>query len=168
MRALCIVVDPPFLDDFLGFTDACEPVLVQAFLAISPVEAFDLGVLGRFAGVDEIKLDAVIISPSIHRVPAQFRSIINDQEIRVSLFKGHAFQHIDHPFSRQRQIHLDGWAFVRAVVFQVGRAKLAAISQRVTVKIERPALIGGNRAPGTLTRYLFAFGAPQDSVAQIG
>lgn len=47
VRALCVVVDPPFLDDFTGFTDAGEPMLVQAFLTVSPVEAFDIGVLGR-------------------------------------------------------------------------------------------------------------------------
>lgn len=83
MRALCVVVDPPFLDDFSGLTDAGEPVLVQAFLAISSVETFDIGVLGRFAGIDEIQLHAVIIGPSIQRAPAQFRAVINDQDIRV-------------------------------------------------------------------------------------
>ena len=84
MRTLCVIVDPPFFDDFSGLTNAGEPVLVQAFLAVSSVETFDIGVLGRFAGVDEIELDAVIISPSIQRAPAQFRAVINDQDIGVS------------------------------------------------------------------------------------
>ena len=76
MRTLCVVVDPPFLDDFTGFTDAGEPVLVQAFLAVSPVEAFDVGVLGRLPGVDEIQLNAMIIGPSIERAPAQFTEAV--------------------------------------------------------------------------------------------
>ena len=75
MRALRVVVDPPFFDDFLGLTDAGEPVLVQALLTVSPVGAFDIGVLGRFAGVDETELHAVIISPSIRRPPPQFRAV---------------------------------------------------------------------------------------------
>jgi len=75
VRAFCVVVDPPLLVDFAGLTDAGEPVLVQAFFTVSPVETFDIGVLGRFAGVDEIELDAVIIRPSIQRPPAQFRPI---------------------------------------------------------------------------------------------
>jgi hypothetical protein len=50
VRALRVVVDPPRCDDFSGLTDAGEPVLVQAFFAIPPVEAVDIGVLGRFAG----------------------------------------------------------------------------------------------------------------------
>lgn len=75
MRALRVVVDPPFFDDFLGLTYAGEPVLVQAFFTIPPVEAFDIGVLGRFAGVDETELNAVIISPPIEGAPPQFRAI---------------------------------------------------------------------------------------------
>ena len=46
VRALCVVIDPPVLDDFAGFTDAGEPMLVQAFLLVPSVEAFDIGVLG--------------------------------------------------------------------------------------------------------------------------
>ena len=139
-------------------------MLVQAFLTVSPVEAFDIGVLGRFAGVDEIELDAVIIGPSIQRPPAQFRAVIDDQDIGVSPLAGHAFQHLDHPLARQREIHLDGRAFARAVVFQIGRAELTAIGQRVAGEVERPALVGRNRAPGlftTLARDLLALGAAQ-------
>jgi hypothetical protein len=58
----------------------------------------------------------VIISPSIQRPPAQFRAVINDQDIGVSPFTGHAFQHLDHPLARQREVHLDGRTFARAVV----------------------------------------------------
>ena len=46
VRALRVVIDPPVFDDLAGLADAGEPVLVQAFLSISPVEAFDVGVLG--------------------------------------------------------------------------------------------------------------------------
>jgi hypothetical protein len=59
------MVDLPLLDDFFDFLDSCEPFLVQASLAIPPVEALDAGVLGGFAGVGELELDAVVICPSI-------------------------------------------------------------------------------------------------------
>jgi len=39
VRALCVIVVSPVLDDFSGLKDAGEPVLVQAFLAVSPVDA---------------------------------------------------------------------------------------------------------------------------------
>jgi hypothetical protein len=108
VRALRVVIDPPFLDDFAGFTDAGEPVLVQAVLAVSAVEALDVGVLGRFSGIDEIELDAMIIGPSIERAPAQFRAVIDDQDIGGSTLSGHAFQHLHDPLTRQREVHLDG------------------------------------------------------------
>lgn len=114
--------------------------------------------------VDEIQLDAVIICPSVQRPPAQFRAVIDDQDIGIAPFSGHTFQHLDHPLARQREIRLDGRTFARAVVFQIGRAELTAICQRVAGEVERPALVGRNRAPGPFTalaRDLLAFGAPQ-------
>ena len=84
MRALRVVIDPPVFDDLAGLVDAGEK-LVQALFAISAVAALDVGVLGRLAGIDEIQLDAVIIGPSIQRTPAQFRAVINDQDIGASV-----------------------------------------------------------------------------------
>lgn len=64
VRAFGVVIDPPVFNDLLRFADAGEPMLVQAFFAVPPVEAFDVGVLRRLAGVDEIELNAMIVSPS--------------------------------------------------------------------------------------------------------
>jgi hypothetical protein len=122
VRALHIVVDPPVFDDLAGLADAGEPVLVQAFLAVSAVETLDVGVLGRFAGIDEIQLDAVIIGPSVKRPPAQFRAVIDDQDIGISPLTGHALQHIDDPLARQRKIHFDRRALPGAVVLEIGGA----------------------------------------------
>jgi len=108
VRALRGVIDPPFLDDLVGLADVGEPVLVQAFFAVSPIETFDIGVRGRLAGVDEIQLDAMIIGPSVERAPAQFRAVVDDQDIGITPFSGHAFQHLHHPLFRQREVHLDG------------------------------------------------------------
>jgi hypothetical protein len=161
-----------------GLKDAGEPALVQAFLAVSAVEAFDIGVsrvgfggsensVGRCfpdKRIDEIELDAVIISPSIKRAPAQFRAVIHDQDIGVSPFTGHAFQHFHDPLARQRKIHLDRRALPGAIVLEVGGAELAAIGQRIAGEVERPALVGRDLAPGALTaltRNLFALGATQ-------
>ncbi len=70
-----VVVDPPVFDDFACFTDAREPVLVQAFLSEPAIEAFDVGILGRLAGINEVQLNALVISPRIKRPTAQFRAI---------------------------------------------------------------------------------------------
>ena len=164
VRSLRIVVDPPVFDDLAGFADAGEPMLVQALLSVAAIETLDVGVLRWLARVDEIQLDAVIIGPSIQRSPAQFRAIIDDQDIGVSSLTGHAFQHLDHPFSRQREIYLDRRALPGAVVLEVGSAELAAIGQSIAGEVERPTLVGRNRAPGALSplaRDLLALCAAQ-------
>jgi hypothetical protein len=53
MRTHGVEVDAPSLDQPLGFGDAGEPVLVQAFVTEVPVEAFDERVFDRLAGTDE-------------------------------------------------------------------------------------------------------------------
>ena len=57
---------------------------------------------------DETELDAMIIGPAVERAPAQFRAVIDDQDVGVSPLTGHAFQHVHDPLTRQREVHLDG------------------------------------------------------------
>ena len=82
--ALCIVVVPPIFDDFAGLPDAGELVLVEALLAVPAVEALDVGVLGRLAWVDEAELYPMIIGPSVAHTSAEFRAVVDDQDIRIS------------------------------------------------------------------------------------
>ena len=45
----------------------CEPMLVEALVAEPPVERFDVGVLGRLAGLDQARRDAPNVRPRQHR-----------------------------------------------------------------------------------------------------
>jgi len=80
VRALRVVIDPPVLDDLAGLADVGEPMLVQAFLAVSPVETWIQALWVEFGGsensvercfpderVDVIELDAMIIGSSVDR-----------------------------------------------------------------------------------------------------
>ena len=69
MRPLFVVVDTPLLDDSACLFERCEPMQVQAFFTQAAVEAFDIRVLRRLSGIDEVKLDTVIRRPSIERAP---------------------------------------------------------------------------------------------------
>jgi len=53
VRALLIVILPPAFDFSFGIAQAHEPVRIQAFIAQATVEAFNVSVLHRFAGLDE-------------------------------------------------------------------------------------------------------------------
>ena len=53
MAAVVVVVIAPVVEHAAHVAQAGEPVLRQAFVPEAAVEAFDVGVLGRLAGLDE-------------------------------------------------------------------------------------------------------------------
>ena len=55
VRALLVVVLTPVFDQGAGFRQHREPVLIEAFVANLAVEALDVGVLHRLAGLDELQ-----------------------------------------------------------------------------------------------------------------
>lgn len=59
-------------------------MLVQALIPEAAIETLDIRILGRLAWVDEIQLNAVVIGPGIKRSTAKLRSIVDDQNVRVS------------------------------------------------------------------------------------
>jgi len=101
VRALRVVVDPPFLDDLAGLLDAGEQVQVQASFAEAPVETLDIRIPGRLAGIDETKMHPVVVGPSTERPTAQFRTVVDDQDVGVSPLAGDALQHAHDPLARQ-------------------------------------------------------------------
>jgi hypothetical protein len=53
MGAVVVVVMSPVVDDRAHVAQTGEPVLRQAFIPEATLEAFDVGVLHRLAGLDE-------------------------------------------------------------------------------------------------------------------
>src|SRR5215207_3179347 len=144
---MLVVVEPPSLDDAAHLGQAAEPALVEALLAEAAVEALDRGVLHGLSRIDEEQLHAVLVSPAVEVTTAQLRSIVHNQHVGVAAFAGDVLQHRDHPLARQREVGEDRRALARAVVLQVGGAEPAAVGEAVLGEVERPALVGGDRAP---------------------
>ncbi len=59
MRPVVVVVVAPVVNDAAHVAQTGEPVLRQALVTEAAVEALDVGVLHRLAGLDEAQLDAV-------------------------------------------------------------------------------------------------------------
>ena len=76
-------------------------MLVQALIPEPAIETFDVRVLGRLARIDELKLHAVVIGPSIKGSTSVFGAVINDQNIRVSAFAHDPVQEFRNPVARQ-------------------------------------------------------------------
>ncbi len=152
-----IVIDPPAFNDPFRLGQNGEPVQVQAFFTKPAIETFDIGVLSRLARIDKVELHAVIIGPAIERTTSEFRPVINGQNIWIVAFAGNAFQHLHNARAWDRQSHIDGRAFPRAVIFQIGGPELAAIGKSIQGEVQAPPLIGGNGTPGTFAHTLGDF-----------
>lgn len=67
----------PGVDDCSSIFDAGEPVEIEAVRAELAVEALDEGVLGRFAGLDEVQLDAALLRLRLNASPTECLSFWN-------------------------------------------------------------------------------------------
>lgn len=74
-----VVVLAPVLDDALGIVQISEPMQVQTGVPESGVEGFHERILGRFARLNEMKLDAGILAPEEHRFAGHFRAVVHEQ-----------------------------------------------------------------------------------------
>lgn len=74
MRALFVVVPSPSGDLLVGEVQAGEPVLVEAFIPETPVEALDVGVLRGLARLDELEVGAALIVSPVQRLPLNGRA----------------------------------------------------------------------------------------------
>lgn len=61
-----VVIHPPVLDHLPCVSEIHETVLIQAFIAELPVEAFDKRVLRGLAALDEVQRHLILIGPLIH------------------------------------------------------------------------------------------------------
>lgn len=60
MRSVVVLIFTPAVDDATHLPWAVEPVLRQALISESTVEALDIGVLHGLTRLDEAQLDAVL------------------------------------------------------------------------------------------------------------
>lgn len=71
-----VVIDAPPLDDPLSVGHVEEPMLVEALVAESPVEALHDRVLHRLARLDEASSNAVLVRPLIQSPTRQLWPIV--------------------------------------------------------------------------------------------
>ena len=60
VRTHLVVIATPGGDEDTRLRETGEPLVVEAFVAEAAVEAFDEGVLGRLARLDELQADTIV------------------------------------------------------------------------------------------------------------
>jgi hypothetical protein len=79
---------------------AQKPVLVQAFIAESPVEALDVGVLHGLPGPDEGKAHRPLVGPSVERLTLELRAVIHRNRARQAADLAQPLQDLHNASSR--------------------------------------------------------------------
>ncbi|HXT17002.1 MAG TPA: hypothetical protein VN706_15280 [Gemmatimonadaceae bacterium] len=78
MRPSFVVLDAPRFDGALRIGQVHERALVEAFIAESAIEAFDVTVLARLAWANEVERDAAVVRPLVERLSRELRAIFAD------------------------------------------------------------------------------------------
>ena len=84
VRPDLVVVGSPCGNALAGLLQRLEPVLIEAFIAESAVEALDVRVLGRAAWLDQDVFDAVLLRPCHERPASEFRSVVGSHFLGVA------------------------------------------------------------------------------------
>src|SRR5262249_43348382 len=100
MRSSGVVILLPLGDDLSGMRQAPEPVEVETFVAESPVEAFDMSILGWLARFDKIEGDLVGIGPGIQGLASKLRSIVDQNAFGTAMALNELIQAADHALAR--------------------------------------------------------------------
>lgn len=82
MRPDPVIFLTPVFDDFSGFGQASEPMLIQAFSPELFVEAFDVAVLHWLARIDENVFYPMVIRPCVHNIAGELRAIVSQDFFR--------------------------------------------------------------------------------------
>src|SRR5690606_2424121 len=82
VRSDLVVVAPPLADDLAGLGKRSEPVLVEALVAELAVEALDVAVLHRAAGLDQQVFDPMVLRPGDEDPAGELRAVVGPDDGR--------------------------------------------------------------------------------------
>ena len=71
-----IIVLPPLVNLVPGILQRQEPMGIEAFLPQAPIEAFHLGIVGRFVRTAEVELDPALICPLVQGLGRELRAVV--------------------------------------------------------------------------------------------
>ena len=126
---------------------------VQAFVAESPVKAFDEGVVGRFARPGKVQGHPVLVGPAIKRLGDELGTVVDADGPGRAAARGDPLHGLDDLFTSNALIDIDGQGPAGESIDYGQRPQAPAVEQRVRYKVHRPKLVRRSRpwvspAPG--------------------
>src|SRR6056297_1412283 len=107
-----------------------EPVQIQAVVPELAVEAFDEGILGRFARLDQVQLDATVSRPEELRLAGELRTVVADEHRRQRTPVGQLVELAGQALAGDREVD------------DVQHAQAPPVSQLIADEVHRPSLVG--------------------------
>ena len=145
MWACLIVVMAPAFQLLPYVRQVQEHLAIQAFVPESSVEAFDIAVLNRATGPDEVQLDTRLMRPYIHRLPREFAAVIGGNGFRHTTQNGETLHMPYYFFACLRAIRIDAQALPRVLIDYRQDAEPTTVRQSIAHKIHTPSLIRPRR-----------------------
>lgn len=143
--ALLVVIPTPFGDQLPSVVQAGEPVIVEAFIPEAAVEAFDEGVLGGLAGLNQFELDAVPIGPLVQCPPRELWPLVGSDSSGIAAEGRDAVEDAGDIGAADGLICDDVDGFPRVVIDHGQALDPAAAGQRIEDEIHRPDLVRRSR-----------------------
>src|SRR5690606_15703 len=127
-----------------GFGQAVEYLLVEALVTQAAVEALDVAILLRFAWVDVMPFDAIVVGPLQDGLAGELSAVVRDHACRFSIDPDQGIQLTRNPCPRDAGIGDQAKVFAATIIVHRQNAELSAGPEGVRQEVQRPALV---RAP---------------------
>src|SRR5690554_561048 len=98
------------MDELAKLRERAEQVGIEDPIAEGPVEAFDVGVLGGFARLDVMEVNAVALAPGDELGGDEFRAVVDADLLWQGMAFLELFEEADDTFGRERGFHFGGLA----------------------------------------------------------
>ena len=145
MGPLLIVFDHPPVGCLSDLGEVAEQVEIEQFIPVRPVEAFNVGVLVRFPGLNVLDHHADRFSPDNEFAAQELRAVIYPKNVRQPPLQSHAFKDPNQASAGYGCVNLDMDHLAVKIIHHVKGSKPFASREHIAHEISRPDLIGQRR-----------------------
>ena len=138
---MMVVVTAPELELPPDLCDAEENFYVQALVAQSSVERFNVAVLNRVSGPNEIWMYSVQIQPMIHSLAGELSSIVHGDRLGCTAVRNHLIEGRCDLLSAQCRAGVDRQALAAVLIDKCQHSEPAASSEPVFDEPHAPYLV---------------------------
>ncbi len=141
VRPLAVVFLAPVVEGSPNVIQCAEPARVQAFVAKTSVEAFDVSVLHRSSWLDVDQVDPAFFCPAQHAPRCELRSVVGTHTLRLATLLDQLIQRSRHATAAKARISLQHQALARERIDHTEDANHPAVRQSIHDEVHRPLLV---------------------------